>query len=149
MGGQGNEDWVNATGGQRKETSLDGVNYDLAYFDSIELIAPINMGFAALATKTFPATDGSGDESITVPSSSSSSSSSRTHAVGTGPGLSPPSHSFLMIAILSSPPLSLLPLLRTLLLSKSNSNPTLHLLISLYHRWIIIIVIILYPRICP
>ena len=38
-----------------RETSLDGVHYDLASFDTVELIAPISMGFAALATRTLPA----------------------------------------------------------------------------------------------
>jgi serine/threonine protein kinase/CRP-like cAMP-binding protein len=39
-----------------------GVKYDLAYFDKVELIAPISMGFAALATKALPGNgDGSAD----------------------------------------------------------------------------------------
>jgi serine/threonine protein kinase len=46
---------ADSDGHRDKETSLDGVAYDLSYFDSIELIAPINMGFAALAFKTLPA----------------------------------------------------------------------------------------------
>ena len=75
------DEWPSS--GQRKETSLDGVNYDLNYFDTIELIAPINMGFAALATKTFSGHE-VGGEDTTAPSSSSS----KVYDVGTGPGSS-------------------------------------------------------------